>query len=227
MKREGWNARFQQLVAQNEHACRSWKALTEVGINPLTLSGLLAASCECRDNPVSELIETWRSGALAEAEKAMRLARRIEEDRDGLMEIGATLPDAFSEQLTGVSSDLRASAMEIRSLFSKHKANTNFFLAWLVSSVHQQTGSPRYKEVSILLDYAYVAYGEDMPLKGEEALRKTYSRYMKENPFAELLSPEGKRKMLFFGLILVLFELLKSANFFQPGASPPVPILPH
>jgi hypothetical protein len=147
------------------------------------------------------LIESLRSACLEEIQQGLKLAGRLEQDRKDLEAFKSDLPEALLEKIDEAAQRLRASANELREFVTRHKLNTNFFLAWLLDSVKESAGGPKYLEVSTLLQYAYAAYGQPMPIIGEEALRKTYTRFKKENPYAGLLTDDGKRNLL-FGVVI-------------------------
>jgi hypothetical protein len=64
-----------------------------------------------------------------------------------------------------------------------------------------------------------------MPLIGEEALRKTYSRFMKDNPFKGLLEwfrPENQTYLVLAAVVVVIFVWLaksKDSSTVSPPSS--------
>ena len=106
-------------------------------------------------------------------------------------------------------------------MFSRHKMNTTFFLAWLINSVQQKTGTPHYNDLSVLLECAHIAYGHEMPFIGEEAVRKTYTRFMRDSPFRDLLTPQSKQNLLIVGVIFLLVQFMQSGQFIETFSAPP------
>jgi hypothetical protein len=161
------------------------------------------------------LIELLRSWAIEDIQTCLKLAGRLEQDRKDLESFKSDLPEALLEKMDEAARQLRTSVSEVREFVTRHKLNTNFFLAWLLDSVKEATGTPKYREVSILLECAYAAFGQPMPFIGEEALRKTYTRYKKENPYAGLLTADGKRNLLWGVLILAVLLVITSDTFVE------------
>jgi hypothetical protein len=208
-----WTARFREIVDLDGHARTGWQALTGAGVDPQQLSSLLAFACDFDGSPASRLIEQVRMVALQEAKDASKLADRLQADCTELQEYRSELPDGLLEKLSEATDRLRSSAKEVQGVFSKHKVNPNFFLVLLINHVREITGSPRYREISLLLECAHVAFRQDIPLISEESLRKTYGRFMKDNPFRNLVSPEGRRNMLFALFILFIVQVIASGDF--------------
>jgi hypothetical protein len=208
-----WTARFRELVELDGHTRTGWQTLTGAGVDPQQLSSFLAFACDFDGSPASGLTEQVRMTALQEAKDASKLADRLQADCTELQEYRSELPDGLLEKLSEATDRLRTSAKELRVTFSKHKVNPNFFLALLINHVQERTGSPRYREISLLLECAHVAFGQGIPLISEESLRKTYSRFMKVNPFRNLVSPEGRRNMLFALFILFILQVIASGEF--------------
>lgn len=216
---EVWIERFRGIVKRDAHAARSWQAMTEAGADPDRLGALFAFACDLPESPAFRLIELLRSNALQEARSALSLAARLDSDREALNRFNSSLPEGLIEKLTDAAKVLRDSAFEARKMFSKHKMKTSFFLSWLITSVQEQTKSPRYGDVSTLLECAHVAYGHEMPIIGEEAVRKVHARFMKDSPFRELLTAEGKNYLFIIGVIYSAFHFLQSGKALK--ASPP------
>src|ERR1700677_3485892 len=84
---EDWTSRFRGFVDTDRHSSRSWKSLIEAGVDPYELSALLAFGCEFSGNPASELIEDFRSNALKQARDSLKLATRLDADREALGKI--------------------------------------------------------------------------------------------------------------------------------------------
>jgi hypothetical protein len=210
-----WTSQFRNLVDADAHASRSWRTLTKAGVDPKQLSGLLAFACDFSGNPASKLIEQLRTDVLQEARNVLKLAVRLETDRESLVSFDSDLPEGLLEKMAEAANRLRASAKEARRLISKHKMNTTFFLAWLITSIQETVGSPRYREVSLLLECAYSAYGQEIPLIGEDSLRKTHVRFMKVNPFNRWVSPDGKRNLLHAAVLLYIVQLAESGSFLK------------
>jgi hypothetical protein len=84
-------------------------------------------------------------------------------------------------------------------------------MAWLISEVEEKSNKPRYRHVANLLAAAYIAHGQPHPDIGEEALRKTYSRFRKSNPLAQFMQPDGKRALQWMALIVVVLALIQNA----------------
>jgi hypothetical protein len=132
-----WTSRFRGLVDADAHASRSWRFLTEAGVDSEQLCGLLALACDFSGNPASKLIENLRSDLLREARNALKLAARLEADREALRGYGSDLPEGLIEILAEAVSRIRVCVTDARKLFSKHKMNTTFFLALLIASVQE------------------------------------------------------------------------------------------
>jgi hypothetical protein len=209
---KNWSVRFREFVDNDTHARNCRDTLKTLGIDPEEVSGLLALCCQFEGNPAVTFIEKLRVQALRESRNALKLAARLEADRDMLKAHSTLLPDSFLTSMQQVENRLRADASEVQTLFSKHKLNTSLFLSWLFSSIEQKTGSPHYREISFLLECAYLAYGEDGPFVGEEALRKMHRRFMRTNPFRDWMSPEGKMWMVIGGLIVYILKYLTELN---------------
>jgi hypothetical protein len=79
-----WTSQFRNIVDADAHASRSWRTLTEAGVDPTQLSGLLAFACDFSGNPASMLIEQLRADVLQEARNVLKLAARLETDREAL-----------------------------------------------------------------------------------------------------------------------------------------------
>lgn len=205
-----WPLSFRKLVEADAHAARSWRRLTEAGVDPYHLTWLLALSCEFSGNPASALIEDIRTEMLGQVRKALKLADRLETNVEELRDFVSELPEGLLGKMTEGTNQLRQSAHDARRLVSKHKLNTTFFFAWLITSIQESTGSPRFRDVVNLLAWAYVTYGQEMPDIGEEALRKTYSRFKKESPLKELIRPQARTKLLLMAAIFIVFTLLTS-----------------
>jgi hypothetical protein len=212
-----------ELVEADAYASRSWRDLLSDGANAEELTILFALSCDLPENPAAEFMEQLRLEGIREAQKALKLAKRLDEDRELLSDFRSSLPNEVLEQMQETGSMLRNSANEAREWISRHNLNTTFFLAWLVSSLKEKVGSPRYREVATLMKYAYAAYGRDDFDIGEEALRKTYSRFMKDRPLAKVLTPEGKRNIVLVAAIVALFRLVRSAAPGTQYSPPPEP----
>jgi hypothetical protein len=215
-----WAARFRGVVNSDGHAARSWEALRNAGVDPDQICNLFAFACDVDNSPVFRLIEELRSHSLREVKSALRLAARLDSDREVLNSYRSDLPEGLPEKIEEGANRLRDSALEVRKMFSRHKMNTTFFLAWLINFIQERTGTPHYKDVSILLECAHVAYGREMPIIGEEAVRKAYTRFMQDSPFRGLLTPESKKNFLIAAAIFVAIQFLQSGQVPKPSSPP-------
>jgi hypothetical protein len=207
-----WSARFRSIVDSDGHASRSWKALSNAGADPGRICNLFALACDVDDSPAFLFIEELRSYLLREAKSSLSLAARLKSDREALEYYHSDLPDGLLENMAEGAKRLQDSALEVRKMFSRHKMKTTFFVAWLITSVQERTGAPHYKELSTLLECAHVAYGHEMPMIGEEGVRKAYTRFMQNSPFRGLLTPESKKNMLIAAVILAAVQYLQSGE---------------
>jgi hypothetical protein len=210
---EAWTARFKAIVASDGHALRSWRTLTEAGVDAEELASFLALYCNVPDGPGSQLVEEIRTVAIDGAKRAAALAGRLEADRVALGEFSSSLPATLLDEMAEAANKLRSSANDTRSEFSKHKANTTFFLAWLVNSVVETTGNPHYTELSYLVECAYAAFGVEEPLITVESLRKSYARFKADNPFASLATPEGRTNVVLAMAFVAVIKLVLEGNF--------------
>jgi hypothetical protein len=169
------------------------------------LSGLLRFACNSAGNPARKLIEGFRRESLAELRSALRLADRLEADREALLEHGREWPEGLIDGLAEAVERIRTEVKETKVLLAPRTLNPKMLQAWLITSIQEATGSPHYREVARLLDCAYLAHGEEPKDAGEDALRKAHSRFMRDNPLRGLVSPEGKRNVQWalLGLLMV------------------------
>lgn len=220
-----WHPRFLACLEQDPGANAAWNSLTMAGIDAATLTGLLCLACESPSNPAWKLIEVFRRESLAEARNAVRLADRLEADREALLALGMDWPDGLIDGLKAAVEHIRTEVKETKALLAPRTLNPKMLQAWLITSIQEETGSPHYREVARLLDCAYLAHGEEPNDAGEEALRKAHSRFMRGNPLRGLVSPEGKRKVqwgLVGLLVLQLISELESSPI-SNDASPATP----
>ena len=221
---DNWKQRFREVIAVDHRARRSLEALKERGCDPDEITGLLALSCAFDGNPVFRAIEKMRAHIARHTTEALRLAKRLEDDCGMLKEFSPPLPESTLDKMSEAVVLLRSEANVLRTLFSKHKLNTGFFLSWLISSVEEKTGTPRYREVSYLLECAYSAYGKESPFIGEEALRKMHRHFIRTSPFKGLMSAEGKRNVLFFS---VIFYAIQHISSLPSNPTPPTEMSPQ
>ena len=200
-----WQPRFLACIEQAPGAKAAWNSLTAAGVDAGVLSGLLRLACNSAGNPARKLIEGFRRESLTEARNTLRLADRLEADREALLALGKDWPDGLIDGLAEAFERIRAEVKEAQTLLAPRTLNTKTIQAWLITSIQEATGSPHYREVARLLDCAYLAHGEEPKDAGEEALRKSHSRFMRENPLRGLVSPDGKRnvQLALLGLLVV------------------------
>ncbi len=213
-----WTARFHTIVDRDLHASRSWKSLRKAGVDADAIVTFFALACDVPECLGLRLLEELRSHTLRGARNALRLSARLKADGEALTSYRSDLPNGLLEQMAEGATRLENAALEARKMFSRHKMNTSFFLSWLISSIQEETGSPRYRDVAILLECAYTAYGREMPVISEEALRKTHTRFMKTNPFRGLLDSEARSNLLFAAVIFVVIQALESGKIPQASA---------
>jgi hypothetical protein len=225
--RDEWQARFLVRLEQDPSANAAWKSLTVAGVDAAMLSGLLSLTCDVSDNPALKLIESFRRESLAEARSAVRLADRMEADREELLAWGKGWPDGLIDGLATAVERIRTEVKEMREIVTPRILNSKTLMAWLITSIQETTGSPHYREIARLRDCAYLAYGGEPKEAGEEALRKAHSRFMRNNPLRGLVSPKGKRnvQLALLGFIVVEWisnrERLPVSSESSP-ATPPI-----
>jgi hypothetical protein len=79
---------------------------------------------------------------------------------------------------------LRLLEKEMRQFASKRSANPSFFLALGITLIKKSAQQPHYRDYATLLNVAYQVFGHDELEVGEDAVRKTFRRFMKRNPEA-------------------------------------------
>jgi hypothetical protein len=73
---------------------------------------------------------------------------------------------------------------EMRRYASKRTAKPSFFLALGITFIKETAGQPIYRDYANLLNVACQVFGHEELLVGEDAVRKTFQRFMKRNPDA-------------------------------------------
>jgi hypothetical protein len=218
-----WTSQFEKVVDSDLRATSCRRSLVEADIDPRQLSFLLAHSCKFEGNPASQFFNQWRTQAKDEIRRALRLADRLDEDREALLGFRSKQSEPVLAMMEESARSLRQSAHESRDLCKKTVLNSDLVLIWLIHEVQETTGRPHYKELSILLDCAYSAYGEEMPMLSEETLRKAYQRFQRDSPLKEMLSSNGKQMILITAFIWLMATFIQSLASLQPSSPPQTP----
>jgi hypothetical protein len=90
-------------------------------------------------------------------------------------------------------SKLRLFEQKMRQFASKRTATPSFFVALGISLIKETAKQSHYRDYANLLNVANQVFGHDELLVGEDAVRKTFQRFMKRDPhaFEFELSPEA------------------------------------
>jgi hypothetical protein len=207
-----WRTSFNEFVQNDIQASRSWNELIGVGIDADTLAGLLALCCDFEGSPGYELLDPLLKPDAREIRTMRSLADQLNATSNALLGILADKADRdLVAKLNATAASLQSSIADAETLFPKRTLNPGFFLAWLISELEEKSKKPHYRHVANLLAPAYMAHGQPHPDIGEEALRKTYSRFRKSNPLAQFIRPEGKRTLQWMVLVVVVLALIAKA----------------
>lgn len=100
-------------------------------------------------------------------------------------------PAGLEENLNAAIARLQERAKEIRQATSHRFLNPKRPLMLFVGYIEEKTGTPHYRDVSLLLEVAYSVFGaESEGSIGEEAIRKAVERFKRHNP--SLVDANGK-----------------------------------
>jgi hypothetical protein len=202
-----WGKKCEKLIKKDVRASRSWKYFERVEMHE-SLPVLLCLSCDFANSPGYGALEWLRTEGLKIGREKAKLAKRLDEDLKALQKLD--IGDGYKnllQDLEKLISELSSSAKELREALSLRSLKPSLFLAWLISDVEEKTGKPNYRDIANVLEMAYLAHGQEAPEIGEDAIRKGYKRFQKENPFAKFLTPTSKRTII-VGLVMGLVILL-------------------
>jgi hypothetical protein len=194
----------------------------------------LALSCDFKGAPGYDILQELRLHARESAKRSLRMARRLELDRKEAVELlGAGTPAGLEDGLKAAIAQLKEDASAIRRLTSPRYLRPTLALMLLVGYIEEKTGTPHYRDVSLLLEAAHAAFGnESKESIGEEAIRKAVERFKRSNP--SLVGPNRKFQVtgllvrLGIGAILLtaIVQLLTQpdtkASGSKPGSRPDV-----
>jgi hypothetical protein len=179
---DAWKARLDTCLREDRHVARSWKRLSDAGLDMEEVSGLLWLACDFEGGPGYEFISSMGGLFKQQAKEAKRLARRLAEDAKAIKALcGDTAQGELLIKLEALINELQTLEKDLRRRFSKRTLNPTIYRSFLIRELKQKTKRSFYKELSFLLDAAYEAHGQDPPSLGGDALRKSYQRYV-ENP---------------------------------------------
>jgi hypothetical protein len=99
---------------------------------------------------------------------------------------GQVIPDkrTITQAFDLAIGKLRLLQDEMRRYASKRTARPSFFLALGITVIKETAGQPLYRDYANLLNVANQVFGHSELVVGEDAVRKTYQRFMKRNPDA-------------------------------------------
>jgi hypothetical protein len=139
--------------------------------------------------------------------------------------LGEDWPVGLIDGLTAAAERIRTEAKESKTFLAPRTLNAKALQAWLITSIQEVTGTPRYREVARLLDCSYLAHGDEPKDAGEDALRKAHSRFIRENPLRGLVSPEGKWnvQLALLGLRVVQWISNRESPPVSSDSSPAIP----
>jgi len=217
-----WRTRFLDELRKDHYARASWERLLKAGCEPDLLAYLLALSCDF-DNAPGYTAWCWlRRDGLQRARQSLKLASRLDSDRDSLLAhwnmnvgqdelwsstVAALQPainqrrDALLAALAATTSELRAEAKQSSRELSKRSLNPSFFVASLVSAIKEATGRQHFREIAELIGIAYLAHGRECTDAGEEAIRKVVQRFRRKS--AHLTEDEREHSRL-IAIVLML-----------------------
>ena len=142
--------------------------------------------------PAYEVLKEFRSPARARANHMLRIARRLEVDQKELVDLlGSRTPRGLEDDLKAATSRLREDAKTLRRETSRRYLSPALALMLVVGYVEEKTGTPHYRDVSLLLETAYATFGAvAQGSVGDEAIRKAVDRFKRRNP--SFLDANGK-----------------------------------
>lgn len=129
-------------------------------------------------------------------------------DAESVLATGTVIPSngAMMEAFDLAIRKLRILQDEMRSQASKRTAKPTFFLALGITMIKGKAGQPLYRDYANLLNVANQVFGRQELLVGEDAVRKTFQRFMKRNPDAFEFSSAGLVVLAIVLLAQVVFN---------------------
>ena len=189
---ESWADQFAKQRQLIKAAQSSWEELLSESCDPDVLNLGFAMACEFAGSPGYALVSMVHTKSKEYLRGAKKLRKHLEESREAAAEIAASVNKVeLVKIIDNAISELDENIKNTTAVSSLRNFNANVFLSGLCGYIENATGRAHYRELSLLLERAYAAYGRDRLIgPGEEAIRKTLDRFKKKNP--EWFTPDGK-----------------------------------